>query len=304
MAYGNLYDWTYGGEVYAYDLKTGKTVWSWSTGSTGFDNPYGVNVLWPFGPGEATIADGVFYVASGHNYGPPLFKNAKIYAINATNGELIWDFLNYATMSSMPVVDDYMLSFNNYDLQIYAYGKGLTQTTVATSPGINSKNQVLITGTITDQSPGQTCLGIPAAGTPAISDESMSTWMAYLYEQSPKPTNATGVPVTLSYVDPNNNAGVIGTTTSDINGQYSYTYTPPVSGVYKITATFGGSNSYFSSTAQTAVLFDEPAGTPAPTQAPTQSVADTYFIPAIAGLFILIIIVLALVVVQMLRKHP
>ena len=53
-------------------------------GSTGFDNPYGVNPFWPFGPGEATIADGVFYAASGHNYGPPLFKNAKIYAINAT----------------------------------------------------------------------------------------------------------------------------------------------------------------------------------------------------------------------------
>ena len=304
IAYGNLYDWTYGGEVFAYNLTTGKTEWSWSTGSTGFDNPYGVNVLWPFGPGEATIADSVIYVASGHNYGPPLYKNAKIYAINATNGELIWNFLNYATMSSMPVVDGYMLSLNNYDNQIYAYGKGLTQTTVSTSPGINSKNQLLITGTVTDQSPGQTCLGIPAAGTPAISDASMSQWMAYLYEQSPKPTNATGVPVTLTYVDPNNNTGTIGTTASDTNGQYSYTYTPPVPGTYKVIATFAGSESYFSSTAQTTMLFDEPIATAAPTQAPTQSVADTYFIPAIAGLFALIIIVLVLVVFSIFRKRP
>jgi outer membrane protein assembly factor BamB len=304
MAYGKLYDWTYGGEVYCYDLTTGKTVWSWSTGSTGLDTPYGVNTFWPFGQGEATIADGVFYVASGHNYGPPLYKNAKIYAINATTGEEIWDFLNFATMSSLPVVDGYMLSFNMYDNQIYAYGKGLTQTTVATAPYANSNSKILITGTVTDQSPGQTCLGIPAAGTPAISDDSMSAWMAYLYEQSPKPTNATGVPVTLTAIDPNGNYQTIGTTTSDANGQFSYTYTPPVPGAYKITASFAGSNSYFSSTAQTTMGFEEAAATAAPTTtAPVQSVADTYFIPAIVAILIVVVIGFALLYLTI-KKRP
>jgi hypothetical protein len=35
-----------------------------------------------------------------------------------------------------------------------------------------------------DKSSGDTCLGIPAAGTPAIADESMSDWMEYLHKQN------------------------------------------------------------------------------------------------------------------------
>ena len=69
-------------------------------------------------------------------------------------------------------------------------------------------------------------------------------------------------------------------------------YAPPVPGTYKIIATFGGSESYFSSTAQTTMLFNEPEATTAPTQTPQQSTADLYFVPAIAGLFVLIVIVL------------
>ena len=62
--------------------------------------------------------------------------------------------------------------------------------------------------------------------------------------------NATGVPVTLSYIDSNSNSYIIGTVTSDINGHYSYTFTPDIPGTYKILANFGGSNSYFSSIGQ------------------------------------------------------
>ena len=32
------------GYIYAYDVKTGKMVWKWSTGSSGFETAYGV---WP-----------------------------------------------------------------------------------------------------------------------------------------------------------------------------------------------------------------------------------------------------------------
>jgi hypothetical protein len=128
--------------------------------------------------------------------------------------------------------------------------------------------------------------------------------MEYLYMQSPEPTNATGVPVTLSYIDPNNNCYTIGTTTTDINGQYAYTFTPDVPGTYTIIATFGGSNSYFSSSGQTHMTFvSPPAATAAPTPTPT-SVADMYFVPAIAGLFVLIIIVAIVLALLMLRKRP
>jgi hypothetical protein len=128
--------------------------------------------------------------------------------------------------------------------------------------------------------------------------------MEYLYMQQPEPMNATGVPVTLSYTDPNGNTYTIGTTTSNIAGQYSYAFTPTVPGTYTIIATFCGSNSYYSSTAQTTMLWNTPAAaTAAPTATPT-SVANLYFVPAIAGLFVLIIVVAIVLALLMLRKKP
>jgi hypothetical protein len=246
----------------------------------------------------------MFYVETGHDYGPPLFSGAKIYALNATTGELVWDILNFASGSSLPITYGYMLSFNGYDNQIYCYGKGLTATTVTTSPVFNSNTQVQIAGTVTDQSPGQTCLGFPAAGTPAIADESMSDWMEYLYMQMPKPTNATGVPVTLSYIDSNNNCFIIGTTSTDINGQYSYVFTPDIPGTYTIIASFDGSNSYFSSSAQTQMTFALPAAvTSSPTPAPA-SMADLYFLPMSIITIVAIVVIGALLAVLMLRKRP
>jgi hypothetical protein len=283
-------------------MTDGRKVWNFSTGETA-DTPYGVNPFWIIGNYEATVADGMLYVETGHDYGPPLFSGAKIYALNATTGELVWDVLNFASGSSLPVVYGYMLSFNAYDNSIYCFGRGQTATTVETAPVINNNGKIMITGSVTDQSPGQTCLGIPAAGTPAVSDDSMARWMEFLYMQSPKPTNATGVPVTLSYIDPNNNYFVIGTTTTDTNGQYSYAFTPDVPGTYTITASFGGSNSYFSSSAQTSVAFDSPAGPTAEATAQPQSVADMYFIPVSVGLFI-VIIVIGAVLALMMRKRP
>ncbi len=300
-AYGKLYTWTFGGEVYCFDMSNGKKVWNWSTGDTGANTPYGVNPLWIIGNYEATVADGMLYVETGHDYGPPLFSGAKIYALNASTGELVWDILDFASGSSLPVTYGYMLSFNAYDNQIYCFGKGQTKTTVEASPVINSNSQVLVTGTVTDQSPGNTCLGTPAAGTAAIDDAYMSRWMEYLYMQSPKPTNATGVPVTLSYIDANKNFFTIGTTKTDANGQFSYTFTPDVPGAYTVIASFAGSNSYFSSSAQTHMGFEMPTG---PTASPTapQSAADIYFIPMSVALFVLIIVV-GVVLALMLRRR-
>ncbi len=95
-AYGKLYTWTFGGEVYCFDMADGRKVWNWSTGDAGANTPYGVNPLWIIGNYEATVADGILYVETGHDYGPPLFSGAKIYALNATTGEPIWDILNFA----------------------------------------------------------------------------------------------------------------------------------------------------------------------------------------------------------------
>jgi hypothetical protein len=122
--------------------------------------------------------------------------------------------------------------------------------------------------------------------------------------QSPKPTNATGVPVTLSYIDSNNNTFVIGQTTTNINGQYSYVFTPNIEGPYTIIATFQGSNSYFSSTSQTPMTFMN-AATAAPAAAtPVPSIADQYFIPMSIAIIVIIVIVGAVLALLLVRRRP
>ena len=182
---------------------------------------------------------------------------------------------------------------------------GPSATTVSAPTAIQTLgDKVQLQGSVTDQSPGTTALGYPAAGTPCIADAYMNLWMEYLYQQMPEPTNATGVPVTLTAVDPNGNIVNIGTTTSDITGNYVIAWTPPVPGTYTITATFLGTNSYYASSAETHLTVGTaPAVTAAPTATPT-SVADMYFVPAIAGLFVLIIVVAIVLALLMLRKRP
>jgi hypothetical protein len=128
--------------------------------------------------------------------------------------------------------------------------------------------------------------------------------MTYVYEQKSLPTNVTGVFVTLSVIDANNNYRVIGTTTSAPNGFFSYNWKPDIPGTYTLYASFSGSDSYYGSNGVTAFQVDNAHASTATPIAETTSMADAYFIPAIAGLFVLIIIVLALVVLQMLRKRP
>ena len=139
------------------------------------------------------------------------------------------------------------MASNLYDNQIYCFGKGKTAVEVSTSPSVVAEGSgVLIKGTVTDQSPG-------AVGTPAISDEDMGEWMEYLYMQKPMPTDAIGVPVLLQACDSDGNVVDIATVTSDMMGHYEYLWIPPDQGTYKILATFMGSESYWMSSAETAI---------------------------------------------------
>jgi hypothetical protein len=132
--------------------------------------------------------------------------------------------------------------------------------------------------------------------------------MEYLYQQQAKPTDATGVSVSIDAIDPNGNLVHLGDTHSDSSGQYAFLADQSMlsagTGTYTIIATFKGTNSYFSSSAETPMAYDlPPAATAAPTQIPA-SVADTYFVPAFAALFVLIIVVAIVLVIVMLRKKP
>ncbi len=270
---GTLYAGSYSGILYAYDTKNGNLLWKSSLGSGGLEGPY---EFWPMGSGSAkTLADGKIYTSTNeHSNTMPLLRGWSIYCINAQTGAYIWNITGL--MTKIAIAEGYAVSIDGMDNQIYCFGKGQTAATVLASPKVSVQgNSVLIEGTVTDQSPG-------AKDTPAIADDSMTPWMEYLYHQQPKPTQAKGVKVHITAIDPNGNFQDIGNVTSDSDGMFGIVWTPPVPGVYKVTATFDGSKSYFRSqastmfavsTASSAVVTPTPVVTPPPTQttAPTST---------------------------------
>jgi hypothetical protein len=139
-------------------------------------------------------------------------------------------------------------------------------------------------------------------GVPAVSDASMRDWMEYVYMQKPRPANATGVEVTLSVLDPNNNYYEIGTVTSDSTGMYKLLWEPLVPGEYTVIATFAGSEGYWPSYAETAIgVLEAPAATPAPTPTPAP-LTDTYVAGFGIGIIIAVVAVGVVIVIFLRRK--
>ena len=122
---------------------------------------------------------------------------------------------------------------------------------------------LVIRGTVSDIAAGTTQNEQSARfpnGVPAVSDSSMSNWMAYVYMQKPRPTDTTGVPVTISVVDANGNYRDIGSTKTE-NGFFSVTWTPDIPGKYTVYASFQGSQGYWPSNAMSAFVVDPAAPT-------------------------------------------
>ena len=119
--------------------------------------------------------------------------------------------------------------------------------------------------------------------------------------QQPKPTNTTGVTVTITVLDPKGNSYDVATNTSDDLGFFSAAFTPPVPGAYKVYATFGGSESYYGAVAETPVNVEAGAAVTAEPTPQYGSAADLYFLPVSAAT-IIAIVVIGLVLVLMLRK--
>jgi hypothetical protein len=255
IAYGKLYSNGYDGHVRAYDGKTGTLVWGFFLGSAGYENAYGTYPCY----NGFTIADHKVYISvDDHSPDSIPWRGGKMWCINADNGESIWNISGWLRHSS--AADGYLTTPNSLDGQIYTFGKGPSQTTVTAAPKTVIKGtSVVIEGKVTDQSPGQ-------KDTPAINDEDMASWMEYVHEQKQIPANAKGVQISITAVDPNGNTQNIGTVTSDISGTFGIQWTPPIEGMYKIIATFAGTNSYGSSYDVTYLGVD-----PAPSALPTQT---------------------------------
>jgi len=254
----------------------------------------------------------MLYIAGDeHSPNQPLFKGFDLTCLNATTGQQIWSIFGWSNQMNgdeSAIASGYMAFWNAYDSQIYCYGQGPSQTTVtAPDVGLASGQTVVIRGTVMDVSAGTKQLEQASDfpnGVPCSSDASMSQWMEYVYMQKPEPTIFTGVPVTISVTDSNGNHYSIGTVTTDESGMYTLTWTPIIPGNYTVSANFAGNNGYYPSSAETSFnVMPAPTATSAPTSTPVP-VADVYFVPAIAGLFVLIIIVAAVLALLMLRKRP
>jgi outer membrane protein assembly factor BamB len=312
LAYGKLYSSGFGGICFCYDLETGDLLWTYGNGGPGNSTYAGFYTGTPYYTLYIdAIANGVVYLeTTEHTVQTPIYKGALKRAINATDGTEIWTLSGWTSggggFPSYAVADGFATWFNGYDGQIYVVGRGPSATTVTASPKVTVHgSSVIIEGTVTDIAAGSKQKEQAARfpnGVPAVSDESMSDWMEYVYQQRPRPTDVTGVEVVLSVLDPNNNCYEVARTTSDANGFFKATFIPEVPGEYFVYATFEGSEGYWPSDAVTAINVEEaPAATPEPTPTPA-SMADLYLVPGIIGIIVAIAVVGA-ILVMMLRKR-
>ncbi len=301
FAYGRCYVIGYDGMIYAYNATTGKQEWTWGPVDAGLETPYGVYPLY----GGSVIADHKIVVSNGeHSANSPLYRGERMYVVDTETGNTLWSIGGWLQQPCL--ANGVVVSPDDYDGKIYCFGKGPSATTVnAPNMGVTTTTPITIAGTVMDVSAGSEQSDIAKNfpnGLPCVSDESQSEWMEHVYHQQPIPANFTGVTVTLSVIDENHNQRPIGTTTTNVAGSYGFTWTPDIPGNYELIASFGGSDSYYPSSAQTSFYASEaPNATPQPTQPPA-SLADQYLLPGIGGIIAAIVIVGIVLALITLRK--
>jgi len=257
---GKLYSTGAGGHIYCYDLTDGEILWTYLV-----EDPYQeylfANYWWQF---FLFIADGKLYSAHmEHSAIETMPRAAPFICLDATTGDLIWQadglFRSTRWGGRGIIGDSVMVGFDTYDNRIYAVGKGQSAITLdKTMMAVGNGSTVTVQGTVMDVSPGTEDTEIKLRfpyGVPAVSDESQSEWMLYVYKQIKTPESsgvrpdATGVTVKIEVVNPNMEYEMLGTTTSDSYGNWAFTYCYETPGTYMIIATFEGSGAYYGSVA-------------------------------------------------------
>jgi hypothetical protein len=306
FAYDRLYSVGVGGILYAYNLTNGNTEWTYD-----LDDAYNEPVTGIRWWGWITlIADGKVYLGTcEHSAEQPLPRGAPLACLDAETGEVIWrvNGMYRATRWGGNAVmgDSIYATMDTYDQRVYAVGKGPSATTASIQNNVVTHgDSVLVTGMVTDISPGTKEYGLTARfphGVPAVSDGNMSEWMLYVHKQFARPTNVIGVDVTVSVLDPNGNFYEVATTTSDDSGFYKAMFTPEVSGEYTVLVSFAGSNAYYGSYAETAVGVLEAVETAPPTEPPADP-TGTYVTGFGIGILVAVVVI-GLIIILMLRRR-
>jgi len=305
IADGKVYTHGTKGTIDCYDAATGNKLWTYA-----MVDPLN-EILWSNNwiARIDFIVDGKIYVrTSAHSDNQPLPRGAPYVCLNATTGEVIWRVNGLIRGTDWGgrgyIGDSTLVKLDTYDLLIVAVGKGPSKTTVEASPEVSTLgNTILVKGRVTDISPGTQEYAVAARfpdGVPAVSDDSMSDFMTYVYKQLPKATNTTGVEVIIEVLDPNNNYYEVGRTTSDATGFYKVSFTPEVPGEYRIIARFEGTKSYYGSQSETAIVVNEPQATPTPTPQIALPPTELY----VVGTGVAVIVAIAIVGLLLLRRKP
>jgi hypothetical protein len=309
IVYGMLICGTMSGVVQAFNVTNGQLVWTYNV-----KDPY-MQALWSnnWPVGHLIAANGMIYFANlEHSGNQPLPRGGPFVALNATTGEEIWranGLFRQTVWGGRAIMGDSIIAtMDTYDQRIYGIGKGPSAVTVAApDAGVTLGSSVTIKGTVTDVSPGTSDYALTARfpnGVPAVSDDSMSDWMLYVYKQFPRPTNATGVEVTLSVLDSNGNYREIGKTTSNSDGFFTLNWKPDIEGQYTVYASFAGSESYWPSHAVSSFAVDPaPQPTVIETTQTTNTMTDTYVLAGVAAIIVAVVIVGA-VLALILKKRP
>jgi outer membrane protein assembly factor BamB len=290
---GVNYFGSYDGYVYAYDSTDGQLIWKSDYVGEEFETVYNNQ---PFN-GHPVGADGKLYYASATTYQMmPRPRFNVLACIDEATGSFLWKL----PMGIMPsaVADGYLVGEDIDNGIQYVIGKGQTATTVAApSSGVVLGGKVMITGTVMDESPG-------APNTPAVSDADMVVWMDHLYGQNAtllnNPPSVRGVDVTLDVLDSNGNRRNIGTTTSDSNGFFKFSWTPDIEGDYTIYASFAGSESYWPSNAVAALVVEPIVQTESPEN--PQSIDSNNLLYSILGGVVAAIVIGLVAIFLSLRK--
>jgi hypothetical protein len=281
-------------------------VWRFIAPAPPFETPYND------GNGTATysfngggfVADGKLYTYNTeHTPSYPRTRGWRLFCIDAMTGVGIWNITSGMTPGA--VADGYLVNLNSEDGFTYSFGKGPSATTVTASPKSSLQGgQVLIEGTVLDQSPSQ-------PDTPCVSADSMTTQMEYLHMQLPiggiwGNATLTGVPVILQAIDPNGNTVDIGTTTTNgYYGTFSFPWTPDIEGSYTIMAYFAGDDAYGSSGGATSIVVGAPSSSsPTPTTSGNSGDSENSTLTTITiGMGIAIIVAIAIATILILRKR-
>jgi len=239
------------GRTIAFDVDTGKVVWRYYVGDCPYEPYKSWYGTWPYN--QMVIGGiGAFVSQTGDHIGHnPAVPGEKLTVWESQTGKVRWTWPSVVSAHNAyaSIANGMLFVHDMYTGQLLGFGKGPSAVTLSVdSPRIAKGGYAWITGTVTDQSPGQ-------VGTPCVSTADMQGWMEYLHAGMPSVQDKTGVTLTLYAQGSDGSTITIGdVTTNGDTGAFATQWVPPAEGSYTITGVFLGDDSYWTSNGSTSLV--------------------------------------------------